>query len=170
MQVALSNLLHASLQHFSTPTPRTQSAISKRTPLASRICSLDFPCAVQVLLLICQFLHRVRPPHLSADYLLTSMCDSTLVTQPTASSRLKDILNEMQCDPRLPEASFSQTFLVYTIAFCNACSSLSSFAFFLPCNLLPSRLRLPFCLLASFTPDSHLTRLPWHPATQSRNA
>ena len=153
-----------------TPTPRTQSAISKRTPLASRICSLDFRVLCKCCYSLVSFsivfgrLIRVRINP------LTPMCDSALVTQPTASSRLKDILNEIQCDPRLPEASFSQTLLVYPIAFCIACSSLCSFAFFLPCNLLPSRLRLPFCLLASFTPDSHLTRLPWHPATQSRNA
>ena len=103
--------------------------------------------------------HRVRPPHLSADHLPTPMCKSCSCDQPTASSRLKDIINETQCDHRVSEPSFSQTLSVYSIAFSDACSSLSFFAFFLLCNLLPSR-SLGFCLLASFTPDSHLTRLP----------
>ena len=113
----------------------------------------------------CSF-ERGQPP--------TPMVRSAVVPNPQLKSTQQGTFkNEIQCVTRRSESSILQLLFSFSIAkddvFCSSLSYLFSikllFFCFATCCLLS-----PFFLLACFTPDSHLTRLLWHPATESRNA
>lgn len=117
----------------------------------------------------CSFEHG-HPP--------TPMVRSAVVPNPQQfkSNFIKgNFKNENQCFTRLSESSISQLISVCSIAKDHSGLQqsqlfiFSSNCFFLLRNLLPSFAFFSARLLVSHS-DSHLTRLLWHLATESRNA
>ncbi len=123
-------------------------------------------------------LHPVRPAHLSMDIPQLRWCDLQLCPTHSSSSQTSSKeISRMKISVLLAfqnQASRNSSQSVPSRKTTQLCSSRNylSFlpiAFFLLRNLLPSFAFFSARLLVSHS-DSHLTRLLWHLATESRNA